>query len=204
MSLVIPPGFASASIVLTGPLGTAPYVTTIGLDLTDAGANFVGAANLVFNAYATHFMSTTNEKLTLSKVTLLVGSDGGNGSVDSTEDPVEGGNGSAMQAIAMAPIVRKQTPSLGRSGRGRMFLPGCLGELDVNDNGQLEPAFREGLADAASDFLVQLESGVVPGYDPGPPCPPVLLHAEGVDLLPSSIIAASISPQVGWIRKRLR
>lgn len=204
MSLVIPPGFASASIVLTGPLGTAPYVTTIGLDLGDAGADFVGVANLVHAAYEECFMSTTNEKLALAKVTLLIGSDGGNGSVDSTRPAIEGGNGSAMQAIAMAPIIRKQTASLGRSGRGRMFLPGCLGELDVNDNGQLEPAFRAGIQEAAEDFFAYLTSGVVPGSDVRPPAPPVLLHSETGPPLPSTILGASVSPTVGWIRKRLR
>lgn len=204
MSLEIPPGFASASFVLTGPLGTAPYVTTLGVDVSLAGGDYVSVANMLFSAYAIQFASTTNDALTISRVTLLVGSDGGAGSVDSTLPPVPCGNGSAMAPIAMAPIVRKQTATLGRSGRGRMFLPGCLGETDVDDNGQLDPDFRDNLGDAFTEFLDEIGTGVVPGGTSGPASRGFLLHAEGSALEPSLIIGSQISPTVGWIRKRLR
>lgn len=204
MSLVIPPGFAQASIVLTGPLGTAPYVTTLGLDISDRTGSLVDVADMVMGGYATQFASTTNGKLTISHVTLLVGQDGGNGSVQSSLSPIECENNGSMAPIAMAPIVRKVSADLGRSGRGRMFLPGALGEVDVDDNGQLDATFRENVTDAANQLLGWLITGEVPGYPVAGPCPPVILHNEGGDALPTTILSFSCAPTVGWIRKRLR
>lgn len=204
MALVIPPGFAQASIVLTGPLGTAPYVTTLGLDVSERTGSLVDVANMVMDAYALNFASTTNGKLTISHVNLLVGQDGGNGSVQSSKPPVDCINNGNMAPIAMAPIVRKVTSDLGRSGRGRMFLPGALGEVDVDDNGQLDPDFRDGVTEAAQDMLDWLIAGSVPGATEAGPCPPVILHNEGGDLLPTTILSMTCAPTVGWIRKRLR
>lgn len=204
MALNIPPGYGQASIVWTGPLGTAPYVTTIGVATGSDPDLYVDIANLVFDAYYTAFGSTTNDALTLSRVTLLVGDADGNGSVDSTLTPRVGGNVSQMAPIAMAPILRKQTSELGRAGRGRMFLPGAIGETDVDDNGQLATLFVSGLSDAADDFLVYLSSGTV-GVTTYTPAAAFLLHNEtSPSPLPSQILNMVPSPTVGWIRKRLR
>lgn len=204
MALVIPPGYGQASIVWTGPLGTAPYVTTIGISLAGSEGDYVGAANLVFDAYYAAFGSTTNDALTLSRVTLLVGEAEGNGSVDSTNAPAQGGNGSSMAPIAMAPILRKQTSGLGRSGRGRMFLPGAVGETDVDDNGQLSSGFLSGLGTAAVQFLTDLQTGEV-GAATYAPATPFLLHSsDSPDQTPNAIQNLVAVPTVGWIRKRLR
>lgn len=85
-----------------------------------------------------------------------------------------------------------------------MFLPGCLGETDVDDNGQLDPDFRENLGDAFTEFLDELGTGVVPGGFSATPSRAFLLHSEGSALEPSLIIGSQVSPTVGWIRKRLR
>lgn len=202
MALNIPPGYGQASIILTGPLGTAPYVTTIGVSLAGAEGDYVGVANSIFNAYDAAFMSTTNDALTLTRVSLLVGDADGNGSVDSSEPPVSGSNTSAMAPIAMAPILRKVTQELGRSGRGRMFIPGALGDADVDDNGQLDPAYRAGLTNVAEQFLEDVRTGAATGGATFPPATPFLLH-NGAGA-PNAITALVPSTTVGWIRKRLR
>lgn len=201
MPLNIPPGYGQASIILTGPLGTAPYVTTLAVSLAGAEGNYVGVANSIFSAYSGAFMSTTNDLLTLSKVSILVGDEDGNGSVDSTAAAVAGSNVGQMAPIAMAPILRKNTGELGRQGRGRMFLPGALGEADVDDNGQLAPAFRTGLGVAAQGFLDDIRNGdEASGF---PPATPFLLH-NSPTLTPYSILSLTAATTVGWIRKRLR
>lgn len=201
MPLTIPPGYGQASIILTGPLGTAPYVTTLAVSLAGSEGNYVGVANSIFSAYDAAFMSTTNDLLTLSKVSILVGDEDGNGSVDSTAAGVQGSNVGQMAPIAMAPILRKNTGELGRQGRGRMFLPGALGEADVDDNGQLAPSFASGLALAALGFLQNIQNGnEAAGH---PPATPFLLH-NSPTLTPYNIISLTPATTVGWIRKRLR
>lgn len=202
MSLVIPPGFGLASIVLNGVDGTQPYVTTIGVGTTDAGGDYVGVANKVFNAYVTAFQSLTNNDLVISKVTLLVGSDGGNGSVDSDVPAQQGLRSVEMAPTAMSLIARKQTASLGRTGRGRMFIPGVLGDGDVTASGAIEEASAPIFAEACEDFRNFLAT--LPG-DTNPAAPAYLLHNEGSPTTsPSAITALRPAPLVGWIRGRIR
>lgn len=202
MSLVIPPGFGLASIVLNGVDGTQPYVTTIGVGTTDAGGNYVGVANKVFNAYVTAFQSLTNNELVISKVTLLVGSDGGNGSVDSDVPAQQGLRSVEMAPTAMSLIARKQTASLGRTGRGRMFIPGVLADGDVTASGAIEEDSAPIFAEACEDFRNFLAT--LPG-DTNPAAPAYLLHNEGSPTTsPSAITALRPAPLVGWIRGRIR
>lgn len=202
MSLVIPPGFALASIVLNGIDGTQPYVTTIGVGTTDAGGDYVGVANKVFNAYVEAFGDFTNQNLVISKVTLLVGSDGGNGSVDSTEQAAVGLRDVPMAPTAMSLIARKQTASLGRTGRGRMFIPGVLADGDVTASGAIEPDSQPIFATACENFRTYLAT--LPG-DTNPPAPAYLLHSEtSPTTSPSALTALTPAPLVGWIRGRIR
>lgn len=200
MSLVIPPGAALASIVLTGPDGTSPFVTTIGVSTADSGGDYVALANHVMQSYIDAFDTLTSENLSIDKVSLLVGADGGSGSVDSTIEPFQGTRTVDMAPIAMAMIARKVTGQLGRSGRGRMFIPGVLADGDVQQNGQIELASRAIFQAALNGFLVNLQTEVE-----GITAPPLLLHAEGTDVaLPTSIVQLQLAPLVGWIRGRIR
>lgn len=202
MSLVIPPGFALASIVLNGIDGTQPYVTTIGVGTSDAGGDYVGIANQVFGAYELAFRELTNVNLVISKVTLLVGSDGGNGSVDSTYPAQQGERDVPMAPTAMSLIGRKQTASLGRTGRGRMFIPGVLADGDVTASGAIESASIPVFAEALEDFRTYLAS--YPG-SVNPPAPAYLLHSEDSPTTsPSAMTALTPAPLVGWIRGRIR
>lgn len=203
MSLVIPPGFGLASIILTGTDGTQPYVTTIGVGTADAGGDFVGVANRVKTAYAMAWREYTNENLIISKVSLLVGSDGPAGSVDSDTVPYPCERDVPMAPTAMSLVVRKQTAVLGRRGRGRMFIPGVLADGDVTASGGIEPDSAGIFQTAAEDFLSNL-TATIPGVD-SPIAPPYLLHSEGTSQTsPSAITALSPAPLVGWIRGRIR
>lgn len=200
MSLVIPPGFGSAAFVFTGAVGTQPYVTTMGLDLGDAGGDFVGAANRAFDAWEEVLIAETSNALTLDRVTLAVGSDGPGGSVDSSRTPIPGEDSGTYGPTAMSAIGRKVTAELGRAGRGRMFLPGFLAENAVDPDGSVVAARRDAITIALDTFVANLQLG---GTVPGMLLPPVLLHSAGGPA-PTPIETMVCSDLVGWIRGRIR
>lgn len=202
MSLVIPPGFGSAAFVLTGTPGTQPYVTTLGLDLSEYGGDFVLAANTAKAAYFAAFSAVTSSNLVLDRVTLTVGSDGPGGSVDSTSGPAAMTRTGSFPPTALSAIARKSTSVLGRRGRGRMFLPGVVNEDQVDQDGSITNAGRTAVQGALNTFFNEL----VTPTDPGAlPLPPVLLHGPGLPVLPPTPIEGfTVSDTVGWVRGRIR
>lgn len=206
MTLIIPPGFGSAAIEFEGAAGTPSHITTIGIDLSAVGGDFVAAANNVMQAYGRAFKARTANSLTIQRVTLAVGSDGPGGSVVSSVNPIAGTLAGTFEAIAMAPIARKVTNELGRRGRGRMFLPGVLPSNWADQNGNISSPNRALLQDACNAFMSGLELGT---ESPGageietPPTPPVLLHSA-VPSTPTVIVDLAVQSTVGWIRGRIR
>lgn len=199
MTLVIPPGFGLAQFVLTGPAGTQPYVTTLGVDLSAAGGDFVVAANSAKSAYASTIGTTTSSALTLDRVTLSVGQDGPGGSVDSNTPPTTFTRTGSFPPTAMSAIARKVTNDLGRRGRGRMFIPGVLSENEVDEDGTVVAARRTALNTTMGSFfaaLVEAGAGEVA-------LEPVLLHSSA-PTDPTPITAFAVSDLVGWIRGRIR
>lgn len=202
MALAIPTGFGSAALVFTGAAGTQPYVTTIGVDLSAAGGNFVAAANKVMVNYGTAFANQWSAALTLDHVTLSVGQDGPGGSVDSDAQPIGSSRTGAFPPTALACIARKITNELGRRGRGRMFLPGILSENEVDEDGSVTPARRTAVNTLLTNFVAQLNDDLE-----GFALPPVLLHSAppvGPVEAPSPITRMTVSDTVGWIRGRIR
>lgn len=197
MPLSIPTGFAQASIVFTGNQGTQPFVTTLGVDVSGFGGDFVAAANAVKSAYASSMASVTSPTCVLDRVSLLVGQDGPNGSVDSDEAPdVMTGTG-VFGPMAMAVIGRKVTNQLGRAGRGRMFLPGVNSEGGIEPDGSLTTGYRTAINTALAAFYTDLTTGPEP-------TPPFLLHNPTINLTPTPITNFVVSDLVGWIRGRIR
>lgn len=203
MSLIIPPGYGSAAFIFTGSVGTPEHVTTLGVDLSGAGGDFVGAANRLMKAYGLTLMGQTYSSLTLTRVTLSVGQDGPGGSVDSDTDAYVGGKTGSAQAVAMAPVVRKVTGEIGRRGRGRMFPPGMLATSEVDTNGMISAGRRTSLQTAFDDFFTDLKFN--DGGVGEPTMQPVLLHSSGPGAgVPSVMTGFAVAPLVGWIRGRIR
>lgn len=200
MSLVVPPGYGLAAITFSSEVGTPPLVTTLGIDLSAAGGDFVAAANTVFTAYRDAFTNEWSSTMTLDRVTLHVGSDGPSGSVDSNVSPATSSRTGSFPPAAMSVIARKQTAELGRQGRGRMYLPGVASEGEVDETGEVVAARRTAIDACLADFY-DLLTPLQPG--PLPSTPPVLLHSDGT-VLPSPITGFQCAPLVGWIRGRLR
>ena len=198
MTLIIPPGFGSAAIVMTSTEGTPVFVTTVGVDLSAVGGDFVAAANNVFASFTSTLGITQDSSITVDRVTLAVGDDGPGGSVDSTEAPIVSGRSGSMVPVSMAAIARKSTNVLGRRGRGRMFLPGVLTQTEVTEGGQISTTRQGTLQPILNDFY----DALVEGTTPHPATPPVLLHSQA-PASPTPIEAFTLTPLVGWMRGRI-
>nr|CRY96648.1 hypothetical protein [uncultured prokaryote] len=201
MALVVPTGYALGSIHLTGADGTQPFVTTIGVNLSLYGDDYVGAANALFQAYATNIGPYTHEQWVVQKASIFIDTTAGSGSVDSDLPADPGTRTTQPQPIAMGLIARKNTAIFGRSGRGRMFLPGVLADGDVSPAGAIEPGSLPLLQAAVDAFYTDLANGI--GTDE--PLPPFLLHSDTSPApAPYPITGLTLAPLVGWIRKRIR
>lgn len=199
MSLVIPPGFGSAAFVFTSSTGTPPFVTTLGVDLSNAGGDFVDAANTAFTYWTNSMPALIDNDLTLDHVTLSVGQDGPGGSVDSDLPPFAMTNSGTFGPVALGVLARKVTNEIGRRGRGRMFLPGTNLESGTETDGSLTSGYR-GTVQTALDNLYD---DFANGSSPLIAMPPVLLHSQA-PTDPTPITGFTVADLVGVIRGRIR
>lgn len=202
MALNIPPEFAQAAFIFTGAPGTSPFVTTIGVFIGASQTNGVDEANTMKQDFVSSWASRISAALTLQKVQLTLSNGvGGFGSVDSDTAPSPMANGSTDGPIAMACILRKQSATLGRSGRGRMFLPGTADEGRIGQSGELSASLVSDIQAAADSWYTSLTTpaGALSFQ-------PYILHNEDTPgaATPSFITGFSVAPQVGWIRGRIR
>lgn len=198
MALVIPPGYGNAAFTFTGPVGTQPYIFTLGVDISQWEGDHVSIANLLKANFAATFQTEMTSGLTLDRVTLTIGQDGPGGSVDSDTAPNSFTRTGQHPPTAMSVIARKVTNELGRRGRGRMFIPGIVTENEVDQDGSIVAARRTAL----NTLLGEWYDGLI-GVPPSNPLQPVLFHASA-PTIPTPITSFVVSDLVGWIRGRIR
>ncbi len=205
MSVQIPTGYGSLAFILSAPAGTQPFIFTMGVDLSEVGGDYLGAANQAHAAWQANLQNETSVDITLDRVLLTVGQDGGeNPSVSSDLDPSNGDRSGGNEPIALSVIVNKQTALLGRRGRGRMFIPGLLDANDVDLTGIIAPARIAELTAALETFANELTAGV-PAGPPPVDMPAVLLHDGALDGMdPTPLTGLVVNPKVGVLRRRLR
>lgn len=99
----------------------------------------------------------------------------------------------------VAVLVKKITSRVGRPGRGRFFLPWCLGNETVNDVGQMDTSVNNALQDIVDEFLSDLQTDTNPKEM-------VILHDENVPgtTTPSLVTALLVDTTVATQRRRLR
>lgn len=201
MATNIPNGFAQAAWITEGQYGTGPFVFTMGLGIASGGTDLVAIANQCHEAFKVGFQEYMSDGLTCQKVTLTVPSAGGLGSVDSDGPPFTGSRGAGDDVISLAVLLNKRTALLGRHGRGRLFLPGCLADGDTGLGGEYSESAREKFQQGADDMLQYIAGDAIGQVDPLD-LNPVLLHGD--DTTPTSISALILNRKVGVLRKRLR
>nr|CRY95213.1 hypothetical protein [uncultured prokaryote] len=202
MPLIIPPGYASAAFVLNGPIGTQPFISTIGLDVRAAGGDYQNAANQAMAIYAQNFMPSTSNQLTLERVVLSIGQDGGDAPTVESNLPGQPGEATGdFLPLSNALLLNKRTSRLGRRGRGRMFIPGVLKDNVVDVNGRVLNVTVAAFDLVAAAFIDELTEGDIVG----PAMPPVLLHNAGIGAGdPDLITSLTVNPVIGTVRKRIR
>lgn len=202
MTLVIPPGFGSAALVLEGGVGTSPFITTIGVDLSAAGGDYVAAANTVMQAYSAAFLPSTSPDLTLVRCILSVGQDGGDQpTVESDFPSVPGGGSGDFAPLSVSLLLNKRTSLLGRKGRGRMFIPGVIKDNMVDISGRLLGTVVDAFDGVAEGFIDILNDP--DGLTDPVVVPPVLLHSTAVPV-PTPIAAMTTGPVVGTMARRIK
>lgn len=167
--MVIPTGYAQVNYVFGGPAQPRGSQVTHGVQL-------VGGSPLVTPQDVAAFAKTTWEttlgtlqisgvKFIEARVKFGPNASGGDATVTSGMD---GGKSSSGEAPQVAVLIRKRTALGGRTGRGRMFVPGAP-ETDVV-NGSLQGGALTQWEDTADDFLAAWNTAQAPM---------VILHTEG-------------------------
>jgi hypothetical protein len=200
MATTIPEGYASLAIEYTSADGTAPFYCTGGIVLP-TGGTLTEVADGCFTKWVDAWEEFTFSQFTFERAIITLPAPGGGlGSVESTLPAQPGGADGDPAPIGMAVIVNKRTGLIGRKGRGRFFIPGLLGEGDVDVNGIFSNATVETYNTAAEAWLESMQT-------PDPPATgatnPQLLHSDA-SLVPSAVVSLSVSNKIGWLRKRLR
>lgn len=200
MPLNIPDGYGSVAINYSGSAGTAPYVVTFGVALP-TGIDLQDVVDFAFSVWTGAWFEGTFDAFTMENATLTVEAPGGGlGSVVSSLPAVPGDASGDAAAVAMAVLVNKRSGLLGRPGRGRFFIPGLLGESDVDVNGEISNStvtLYQGIIDT---WLATMNAGD-DEWELG--LNPVILHSDA-SLAPSAINGMPVSKKVGILRKRLR
>jgi len=199
VTLIIPPGFGNAAFVFSSTSGTPPIVTTLGVDISAYGGDFVQAANDLMDVWSVNLGAQVWSDLTLDRVNLAVGQDGPGGSVDSTQAPIPMTRSGTYPPVATAAIARKVTNDIGRRGRGRMFLPSTLSESEVDPDGSIVSARITSLSSALIDFYEDLGTADTASF----PMDPFLFHSSA-PTDPTPITGLTLATLVGWVRGRIR
>lgn len=202
MALIIPVGFAQVLLPLQHNSLARSALITYGLDVSAAGGDFLTVADEQPTIFLDEWGPEIDSEVVVGPAILRVGQDGG------PPLSVDGGDtGSGSDSTPMAPpnvalLVRKQTNTGGRRGRGRMYVPWCLPKGDVNDVGVIDVGAVATRASDAVGWLGNLESGGSGTFE----TPMVILHdssGAGPEPAPSVVTQLFVDNKVATQRRRL-
>lgn len=198
MTLLIPPGYAQASLRLDLAGDPDPMFITFGLDIGDAGGDLASVVTAIYDAGEAVLPDILSDVYVIPGVQLAVGQDGGGALTGyfPFDALIEGADTGTACPQNTSYLVQKRTARLGRSGRGRMFVPGVV-EGMVGVTGLITDAQRDAVTAGWQTFLDSLALGT-------PSIPMVLLHAESLDLVPTPVTSLICDQKVATQRRRLR
>lgn len=195
---IIPPGYAELSIPHRHSDLARPALVTMGLAISDVPDP--SDVNAIVQTYWDEFFQVVGDSdVAIGPGTVRVGQDGGDSlAVLGTVTHTGATGTSAAVNVGQALLVHKHTARGGRRGRGRMFIPWVLEEINVNDVGVLATSTVTGMNSllalwkTAAEALAWVDSFV-------------LLHGAGESVpgLPNAILSLSADSMVGSQRRRL-
>lgn len=201
MALVIPPGFALASMQLRNSGDPKSWYVTHGVDLTEIGGDYFEAAGNVQTAWSANVFAQLSTSTTFVDVTLRIGQDGGDPLTYIYAVGLNGGASAAKLPQNCALLVDKLTGRGGRTGRGRMFIPNILVENDVDNVGNISGGTVSALQGDFNTLLAALSDPMT-----GPPVPMVLFHNAGAPggTTPTPVDSLYVQSTIATQRRRLR
>jgi hypothetical protein len=202
--LSIPPGFAHVAIEVRHSQDPVPWYTTFGVDHSDVGGDPVPLGRHCMAAFWNSFQPALSDRARVSGAQVTLGTDGGEPvrALVTHEIAFTGGSNQEKLPQNCAVLLRKQTALGGRRNRGRMFLPGMLGEGDVDHVGVLSQAAHLAFTEYAQTFADWLAGGGQASME----SPMVILHSTGNTTVPAPtpVTGVSIDNVISTQRKRLR
>lgn len=198
--MIIPPGYGHVRVI-QGLNGDNEFMlNTFGVDLSAAGGNYEDAVAQIYGAWNGNVTPNSSNQSNLFGVDLVVGQDGLDPIVVSTNTvPVAGGRSISMPPQNTCVLVQKRTALGGRRNRGRMYVPNLLADADVSDLGDLTGAWQAALQTSFDNLLTALDTGL--GGSPIP-TPMVILH--GTVGIPTPVTSLIVSGKAATQRQRMR
>lgn len=199
MALVIPIGYGEVGVQFKHSADPDPWYITFGVDLTEVGGDYTGAFSNIQMAVTGNLLPEVSSDVAMSGIRMTIGQDGDPLTVFV---PLSGYNGTGSTDVLpqnCAALVTKITALGGRKGKGRLYMPGCLPEAQVNQIGGLSNTLHTDLGTAFDGFHADLADGPTA-------TPMVLLHNNyGVETPdPTPVTGLSVSNTIATQRRRLR
>lgn len=192
--MIIPFGFAEITHTLETVLAPYPANVVYGVELA-SGVPFQDQVDIIADAFADEIVDQLSNATSLTSTRMKVGPNSTGQQVFSAVTRT-GAGGTDAAPPNVAYLVGKTTATGGRTGRGRMYLPGVV-ETAVTGGGTINSTPLSNLQIAVDDFLGLLQTAN---------SPMVLLHQDGgsSDDTPHEVTALTVRNRVATQRRRLR
>lgn len=190
--LVVPPGFAQATFVLSQEGDPEPMNNVVGVEWSPVG-NVQDTVEGLYVAYQDNFLPEMCADTHLLAVRVSIAQDGGGRLVFEYFFDADGDEAELPLPNNTAYLLQKRSEEGGRRGRGRMFVPGVPAS-DVTGAGVLASTRIAALTTRAAQFLSDLE-------DLGTPM--VLFHSVA-PFDPTPVILLTPAQKVATQRTRMR
>lgn len=198
MATIIPIGFAHVIQPYRLAAAGKDFSVTYAVDMRDTVLNDQSVINALDDDFRAAWRPITDQSYVFQPAEMYHRVDAGP-LVFSTSvvAPVAGATAKNSPPPNTAVVVRKRTARVGRSQRGRVYLPGLLDETAVDEAGTIAPSAVTTFQNAATAWLNSLTAGTTPM---------VLLHQKTEDPPledPTLVTQLLIQPIVRTQRRRL-
>jgi len=197
MPVVIPPGFAHVAHITTLDSDVEEMVTTYGVGVIDDPTPNTLATDL-HDTWATRIVTPLyGDTYQLIRTEVRIGQPAGEPLQGVHSEIVLGIGSTARLPQNCAVLVQKRSALGGRANRGRMYVPGTLGESVVSDSGSITSANLSGQQTAFNNLLTDLDTAFplsITGM--------VILHSSALD--PTVVTSLNVQQLISTQRRRLR
>lgn len=197
---IIPVGFGQLTFVFLIDGDTEEMLTSVGVDLSEAGGDFDAVVEGATATWAESFLLEQTIACTYVRTVLQVGQDGGDPLVFEDISGLAGLDPTGPLPPNVAYLMRKTTTLGGRAGRGRMFLPGIALQGEFEANGTVSDDKLFDMQTRGNQFFNIMASGNSGAF---PDSALVLLHS-GATPAPTTLTGLQAQRKLATQRRRLR